>query len=217
MQAQRTTMLRGCLTIKEVMPLAQRIARQCARRRDEQEDLVQVALFAYHRAIASPKDADKVDADVTNPKAFACRVLRCAMLNYYTPTAQFHSEHEDVDDFSLPSRDNQLDLLEQDDFMDALERSCGKTARAVVENLVAPSGACSQAILANVQKKLKRCGEMKGADPRCRPRGVVGSIRISQESVRRAMGLTPREWSVCLASVRTFASQWFGRPTATPS
>lgn len=224
----RSATLSGCLTLEEVLPLAQRIAHRHARRRDEEDDLVQVALFAYHRTITALKDPKRASAGrcaidgrinttIGNPRSFACRVLRCAMLNYYTPAAQFHADHDDIDDYAVPSRESQLDLLEQDDFYDNLERECGKTARAVVENLVAPSGACSRAILANVQAKLKRCGEMKHTDPRRRPRGVIGSVRVSQESVRRAMGLTPSEWALCLQRVRAFALIWFGRTAATPS
>jgi hypothetical protein len=70
------------MTIEEVTPLARSLAEKRAHRPADVDDLVQVALFAYHR------DTERVGVVVMKPYAHARTVLERAMWSYYHNVAR---------------------------------------------------------------------------------------------------------------------------------
>lgn len=105
---------------------------------------------------------------------------------------------------ALPAPDRQLEVLELDEYLAALERRLGPTARRVAENLISPvDPACCASIMAEIRSKQRR-----RAAGDARPRGCARTIRISNRMVRVGLRLSPREWRDQLARVRAFTREW---------
>ncbi len=192
------------LTLNAVIPLAQSLAIKEAHRTEDTDDLVQVGLFAYHRA------THKKGLGVDKPHAFARTVLQRAMRGYYWQQREWQQRGEPnkavgfdqvgmgklTDGSTVMPSDmpmlvvglngsqsgEQAELFEFDDYFNALERKCGATARLMVENLLMPSGDCCGRILEEVrgkqaaQQKLGKRGRVL-----IRPSGTEPVIRVMAE------------------------------------
>lgn len=220
---------KSALPLEAVIPLAEALARREAHRPDDVEDMTQVGLHAYFRATVRKKVV------VLNPRAFACTILRRAMRGYYWQQREWQTRGEPNKDVGLdqvalgkhsfgampmveldgrPFDGEQVELLEFDDYFNALERACGPTARLMVENLLMPSGECCARILEEVREKQtaqQECGAAGKAVRRHQPRGVKKEIRISHRLVRDALGLSPSEWVRHMERIREFTAAWIGR------
>lgn len=215
-----------------MIPLAQALAQKEAHRPDDVDDLIQVGLFAYH------KDSQR-RTTVYKPFAHARTVLQRAMRGYYWQQREWQGRGEPnksvgIDQVGLAHSiehmacrrpmlvvglDGRLDsgeqaeLLEFDDYFNALERTCGCTARLMVENLLMPSGECCGRILAEVRRKQesqKSFANRRRASRRHQPRGVKKEVRISHRLVRDALGLSPTEWVRNMERIREFTRTWVG-------
>lgn len=196
----------GCLSLADVTPLAKSLARRTARVDSDEDDLVQVALFSYHEATTQTYVNA---APMENPHAFARTVLHRAMQRYYArPLAT--DDACDLDDAGAldGTSARQADLLDFDDYFAALERTHGPTARAVAENLLAPSGKCAGHILAAATERAAVRANLSATQRRHGPRGCTRRVRLSADNVRRGLGLSPTVWHKTLAAVRTFTRTW---------
>lgn len=75
------------LTIQQALPLARSLARREAHSPDDVDDLIQVAIFAYHKAAQRTSEVD-------NPYAHARTVLQRAMWGYYSSNAVRFNEQD---------------------------------------------------------------------------------------------------------------------------
>lgn len=218
------------LPLLSVIPDAQRLARRHARCADEADDLVQVALFEYHRTLQRYHRQRKL---VHNPRTFAIVTLERAMWAYPHDVRRAHErDHflrlDDVRSHAdqsnevaqsvrqLPFADlrgarsaggEQEDLFVLREYFRALEQEEGIVARVLAENLVAPRGECARRILQEAaRKRARQKRQPRGSAGRVR--GVQHTIRLSQEVIRRGLGLTPPQWHSTLARVRCFTVQW---------
>lgn len=171
------------LTLEAVMPLARTLAAREAHRPDDIDDLVQVGLFAYHKAEARYR---RLHLRVTRPWAFARTTIVRAVRGYYWQQREWQQRGEPnkavgLEQVALAHRrtidmqgqhgggagspmllvdlhgriddGTQDELFALPDYFMALERACGPLARRMVENLLMPSGDCAARILAEVQAK----------------------------------------------------------------
>lgn len=223
------------LSLNAVIPLAQSLAAKETHRTEDIDDLVQVGLFAYHKATHRKK------LTIDKPHAFARTVLQRAMRGYYWQQREWQTRGEPnkavgldkvntvgqtlSDSDRLPpmlivgldgrqADGEQVELLEFDDYFNALERKCGATARLMVENLLMPSGECCGRILDEVrgkQAEQQKLGKRAKAARRHQPRGVKKEIRISHRIVRDALGISPTEWVRHMNAIKEFTEAWIGR------
>ncbi len=231
MQAKPAAVSAALLSLEQVMPLAQSLALREAHRPDDADDLMQVGLFAYFKAMHQNSPVEK-------PRAFAATVLQRAMRGYYYQQREWQQRGEPnkavgFDQVGMRDRggerlppmlvvgldgradaDEQMELFEFNDYFMALEQACGATARRMVENLVLPSGTCAANILAEARGKAeaqKQYANASRAERRAQPRGVKKGIRISHRLIRDAMGLSAAEWTMNMDRVREFTLEWCGR------
>jgi len=191
------------------MPIARSLARRVARLEADEEALIQVALFSYHKATTKPyTDAAPMD----RPYAFARTVLYRAMRRYYArPTAMDDASSIEEDDVLDLSAARQADLLDFDDYFDALERAHGAVARQVAENLLAPSGACAGNILNSASNRAAKRAALPKREQIHAPRGCTRRVRLSADGVRQGLGLSAVTWNRTLADVREFTRAWLKR------
>lgn len=216
--------------MQEITPLAKALARREAHHPDDEDDLVQIGLFAYHRAQSA--------APIESPFAHARTVLQRAMWGFYSSTgAKFDEQSfvqlpDESDRLTQASRrylhiqrgiavaafagldgqaqdGTQAELLELEDYFAALEQNCGRRARDIAVNLVSPTGECSRRILEEAARKQRIQQRMRGS--RNQPRGVQNEIRLSQRTVRLALGLSASEWSREMNQIKTFTRTWLSR------
>lgn len=238
LQAQ-TSPAQAPLSIQKAAQLAASLARREARHPDDTDDLVQVALFAFHKAATkSPL--------VNDPYAHARTVLQRAMWGYYSSNAsQFDATQfvplpddrfaaqgapsqlryyqiqrgQDVAlfaglDGAAQDRGAQTHLFELEDYFDAVEHTCGPTARTMVVNLVSPDEECSRRIVEAAWQKQEVQRQLKSASQSARrhqPRGVQNEIRLSQRVIRLALGIAPCEWNRNMRLIRDFTLVYFPR------
>lgn len=202
------------LPLVDVMPFARMIATREAHTPDDVDDLVQVALFAYHKALVRQR---KERFSVQNPRAFAATTCCRAIRGYYHAQREWQGRGEPnkalaLDDVVLPSDGQQVEMFELQDYFSALERDCGARARLIVENLIMPFGDCSAKILEEVRRKqqLQQACRRK-RERRHQPRGVKRTIRLSPRVVRDALGITPTEWTRTMRTVRDFTRGWLAK------
>jgi hypothetical protein len=225
------------LPLNEIIPLAQSLARKEAHRPDDVDDLVQIGLFAYHKAELRHR---KLRLPVDKPMSLARTTLQRAIRGYYWQLREWQTRGEPNKDIGLEQvglahdiefmvarqpmlavdinggdyNGGQAELLEFDDYFNALEKKCGRVAREVVENLLMPSGECAGKILLEVWTKQAGQKEFSGKSRRARrsqPRGVKKEIRISHRLVRDAMQIPPTEWVRTMERIREFTRNWIGR------
>lgn len=189
--------------LEDVRPLASVLAARLASgRAHELDDLVQVGLIAYHR------DAARLQWRFTGgrPWALARTILQRAMWKHLSrqrrdPVTQAVAHigadqaASPVDALAAPAPDD----AGLHDYYDAVERTLGPLARTIAENLVAPRGTCADRIWAIEQRKRRRRKHYDPHGPR---------FRLSQELVRQALGIGPREWVRQLAAVRRVTVTW---------
>ena len=241
MKARTSPRRSPVLSLLEVTPLARTLAQKEAHRPEDIDDLQQVALFAYHKAERRCL-AERIP--VEKPWAFARTTLQRAMRGYYYQQREWQQRGEPnkaigIDQVGL-SREReymaernpmlivgldgnldtgeQAELFELDDYFTALERTCGHTARLMVENLLAPTGECCARILDEVRGKVDQQKRFKRRPARTRrhqPRGVKKEIRISQRIVRDALGISPTEWCRNMERIRDFTQRWLGKSVVT--
>lgn len=128
------------------------------------------------------------------------------MLGYYgvaNERASYQTESGDLLTQFAAADGRQTDLLEMNDYLDALERTCGSRARLIAENLMAPMGECAQRILIEIQQK--RMVQQRGYS-HSQPR-----VRISQRAVREALALDKQTWNTELKRVRGFTRDWLSK------
>lgn len=257
-QHNRSRQASNILPLNDVIPLARSLARKEAHTPDDIDDLVQVGLFAYHKAELRHQLRGMM---VEKPMSLARTTLQRAIRGYYWQQREWQgrgepnknrrmddagvgietSEHtffyngsrqveEDLavtmngrgrplpvaglDGQALDRNGDQCELLELDDYFNALERKCGAKARLIVENLLMPSGECCARILDEVRGKRECQEEFKGkrrSARRHQPRGVKKEIRISHRLIRDAMQISPTEWVRSMESIREFTRGWVGR------
>lgn len=187
------------LALETVIPLAQKLAAREARTSSDADDLVQVALFAYHRA-AERYVARRIRLD--RPWAFAKTTMVRAMRLYYQQQGWYDMlASESVDDMHISTAGQHhhdgFDALHE--YFAAVERECGTLARDIAAQLVAPHGDTAGAILKTAAHKRRG---------RSAVRGVKFTLRISQRAIRDAMGIPPKRWQRELASLREFTRTW---------
>lgn len=211
--------------IEEVQPLARSLAQRIAHRPEDIDDLVQVALFAYHR-----DQQRRRKAGVRNAWALVHTILRRAMIGFYYYAypkrgrflhlnSQEYKRYRPVElcDTVTSVGEAQDELFDLDDYYRALESECGSTARTLVENLIAPSNPCIVGfILADSREKLDKRSKSRSrtvAGRRRLPRGggAHHPIRITQTLIGKAMGLAPWELSRELTRIREFTRGWLTR------
>lgn len=192
--------------IESVIPLAHSIARREAHREDDVDDLVQVGLFALHRAL-------KKEPSVQNAPAFAGTIFVRAMRGYYWRTREWQGrgqpdQHVELDVLSMPF-DGPVAPVSPDfflsDYLTALEAVLGIQARLMVENLMDPSGDCARNILAEVHAKQS---VRKGRTGAHLPRGVTKRIRLTPRMVRDALAIAPTAWTARMQEIRDFTKLW---------
>lgn len=232
-RTQQTTVL----PLNDILPLSRTLAVKETHRPDDVDDLVQVGLFAYHKAEQRYR---KLRIPVKNPWAFARTTLQRAMRSYYYQQREWQQRGEPnkaigLDKVALTREDEmiaarhpmlladlhgrqlegeQVEMFELADFFAALQQRCGVTARLMVENLIAPTGDCSACILQEVQDKHRAQKAFQHKARRLRrhqPRGVKHKVRVSPRMVRDALGLSPTHWTREMAGIRNFTREWFGR------
>lgn len=231
------------LSLTDVTPLAQALARKEAHRPDDVDDLVQVGLFAYHKAEMRARALHLV---VEKPAAFAKCAIQRAMRGYYWQQREWQQRGEtdrfltlpvhdkqtvsalvghDLVAFSVPAagldgslrNGTQVDLLELDCYFTALERECGRMARVMVENLLMPSDECAANILDEARQKRaqqERCRRRGVQARRRQPRGVKKAIRITGPVVRKALGLSPQEWHRHMQRIKAFTRKWLSKESS---
>lgn len=224
------------LPLADVTHLAQSMATREAHRPEDADDLCQVGLFAYHRAVERHV---KRHIHVEKPWSLARTTLQRAMRGYYWQQREWQQRGEPNKDVGIDQVSNasdleflahrqpmltadvygnqyaggQAELLEFDDYFNALERTCGKTARLIVENLLMPSGECAGRILLEVWTKQAGQHEFSKKSRKARrsqPRGVKKEIRISHRLVRDALHLSPSAWARNMEAIKSFTRQWIG-------
>ncbi len=228
-------------SLEQVTTLAVALAQREAHRPDDVDDLVQVGLFAYHRA---RQRHVRKGLTVRKPWALVRTTLQRAMWGCYTgkgrqlqsmflalPSGDRAGDRQlealvqnDLDirpvKFDLPTADlrghvgGQSELFEFEDFFTALTRECGPLARKIVENLILPDDVCSVHIMGEVRTKERaqaQCRRKGVADRRKQPRGVKQRIRITPRLIRESLGLTTAQWSREMNRIREFARVWMRR------
>lgn len=154
-----------------------------------------------------------------NPWGYASTVLFNTMRGYYNPTRRAIPSYETYDTFSLdfmveaneegsteigdmielldPSdleeRSIVLDEMFIDEYLIALECSCGRRARWAVANLLDPGESMRNWILLDVEEKETR-----------KERRIVPRHR----NVREALGLSVPSWFALLRDIRDFTEGW---------
>src|SRR5689334_1869604 len=132
----------GLPALNEVMVCAERLARRVAHREADVDDLVQHAMFAYCRTVKH-RSVHRRESQIRNGLTFARRVLYKAMLTYYYYSypkkgkhyhlsTQDYKKYEPIDHVASVGNDaqeNLFDHLSLQDYLTALERECGRTAR----------------------------------------------------------------------------------------
>lgn len=143
-----------------------------------QEDLLQEALFALHRALEKTPRPD-------NPMAFATTVVQRAILR---ARRKWHREPDNyATDLSL-FRGGAIDAsLEEEFFLEALGEHCGAPARRAAELLL------ERDAIPHAPQRV-----------RCRR----SSTRPAYSEVRQTLGLTRREWCQTLTQIRAFTRKW---------
>lgn len=145
--------------------------------------------------------------------ALARVVVRRAMIGYYDTLSEHTAARgSSLDDENAgatlvrfatsDSFQRQSDLLELNDYLDALEQACGRTARLIAQNLIEPFGDCAARLSIEVQHKQAERVRQRRARVR-RPR-----IRFSQRAVREAMALDKRTFTETMEQVRGFTRTW---------
>lgn len=225
------------LPLQQIIPLARTLAAKEAHRPDDVDDLIQVGLFAYHKAEVRHTQCGM---RVERPWSLARTTLQRAIRGYYYQQREWQKRGEPnkdvgLDQVGLSARTEhkpehlpmlivglngsvdtgeQVELLEMDDYFTALERRCGRTARLMVENLLMPSGECCGRILEEVRRKQQAQESFRGrkrAVRRHQPRGVKKEIRISHRLVRDALGISPTEWVRNMERIREFTQGWLAQ------
>lgn len=206
------------IDVASLRPLAEGLARRIARQDADVDDLVQTGLLAWivDQRRLTARSQTRTGRLRTEHAAWALArvVLRRAMLGYYGMLAERKvAQTASLDDqngcatlvrfATSDSHQRQNDLLEMHDYLDALERACGRTARRIAENLIAPRGEC--AVRLTIEIRRKRATQRRGYD-HGHPR-----VRLSQRAVRDAMEMDKREWDRYLAQVRGFTREWLGK------
>lgn len=151
-------------SLEDVTPLARGLACKLAHREADIDDLIQTALFAYHR------DVPRHQHRVRDPWALAKTILERAMIAYYYYSypskgrfyllnSQEYKRYEPIDDHPVScnaTEDNLFDQLDLEDYFVKLEQQCGKTARVLAENLITPKDPCITAyIFSKSQEKVE--------------------------------------------------------------
>lgn len=216
------------LPLDDVIPLARTLARKEAHTPDDIDDLVQVGLFAYHKAEHRYRECGFL---VQQPWALVRTTLQRAMRGYYWQQREWQQRGElnkavglelaeCGGSFGVAGLDGQradtgqqVELLELEDYFTALERACGTAARRIVENLLSPSGECSAFILDEVRRKRVAQSRFRQhhLNMRHQPRGVKKAIRISHRLVRDALRITPAEWVRHMNQIREFTRSWIAQ------
>ncbi len=117
-------------------------------------------------------------------------------------------------DLSPDASSAQEGLFDLDDYYVALEQACGKRARVLAENLVAPSNPCIAGfIIAESKKKLEIRKQASNRSPSARrklPRGggAHHPIRITPTLIGNAMGLGAWEVYPEMRRIREFTKAW---------
>jgi len=205
------------LDVLQIKPLAEKLAWRIARQPADVDDLVQTGLFAYI------SDYERLTRRSQTPSgrlpshskawSLARGILRRAMIGYYdTATERTALAAAALDEpgvgarlewFATQNVGQQTDLLEMNDYLGALERTCGHQARVIVENLIAPMGDCAMRLFVEIRRK--RRVQQRGyshAQPR---------VRISQRAIREAMALDKQTWAAELRRVRGFTRAWLAK------
>lgn len=206
--SQTPAPLQPHLALTDVIPLAKSLARGVARNPSDVDDLVQVALFAFHTAT---RRVEERGIEIQKPYAHARAVMQRAMWGFYS------SPEPDMEELSSAESRGicgsvQADIFEGlEEYFEALERECGAVARLMVENLLSPTGECCQRLLHSVgQKRLiqDQCNAIGWPARAHLPRGARRRVRISNPDVRKGLGLSSSEWSRHMARIREFTKEW---------
>lgn len=222
-------------SLDEITPLARSLARRIAHRADDIDDLIQVAMFAYHTETAADRRRR-----VRNKWSLAKTILHRAMLSYYYTfrtdgslrVQQQRAEwrfSEPIDLFNFRCRldgqaeDAPLDVLhELADYFVALEAACGPTARIMIQNLLEPNDPCIAGyILAESRDKQMSRGTpeakaiAKKGNFRKLPRGGGTSskfpIPVTARRIQQAMGMSPYQWQQQMGPIQAFTREWLTR------
>lgn len=181
------------LSLAEIVPLAKSLAYRIARTPSDVDDLVQVALFAYHRNGLRDRSA------VRAPWADARTVLVREMWRYYRKDRGTTVPY-------MPERDSraadQSDFFALEDFFRALECEYGRCERLVAENLMVPSPEVAAQLLREARQR-----QQKG---RRRWRDNAHHLTIA-----KALSISPRRWRRAMQHVRAFARVWFSESAGT--
>lgn len=214
------------LSCEAVLPLARDLAHRRAHIPDDVDDLIQTAMFWYHRATQRPIGKKHV----SNPWALARTILDGAMRYYYNPGRKGNhgkwnkywmlvygvSLSETPEDTStgpvrtpaalttgldgrLADLGTQADLLELNDYFRALERRCGVIARVVAQHLVSPTGP----VAARAVERARAAG------PQSNRKALV-----TPQDIRTALGLPWSRWNREMTAIRTFTREWLAQESA---
>ena len=200
------------LDVVQLRPLAEGLARRYARQRADVDDLVQVGLLAYivdHRRLKR-RAQTRSGRLPSEAKAWALArgILRRAMLGYYGTIAErrarsSESLQADLLDQHYGIDERQTELLEMHEYLDALERSCGRQARTIVENLIAPTGECAVKLMKIIQRKRRL--QYAHSNPRVHMHSAV------RTAVQRALDLDDRTFAEHMAQVQGFTRGWLSK------
>lgn len=168
--------------LKSVERLAHHLARRATPYASEYDDLAQEARLAAHRFLQKHPQASQQLLGCVMWRQVV-RYKNRVLLRHRCPRGQHLLPDTVLVDVPTKADDNLL----LEDFLSLLERECGHTARAIVENLLAPEDAC--------------CCELILRD-------VARGRRITNQHIRQGLGIPPREWRETMIAIRGVASVW---------
>jgi len=193
----------------QMQPLARNLARRYALSPDEEDDLVQEAMWSLYCEL---KRTDL--SRMRKPHAFARAVMRHAVLSAVRRNYRCAEREVVVSDLSpravtgalADRRDNEvvaLNAVTLENYLVALEGCCGVLARKIVTNLLAPTSPEVCTFIIREAERKRRRSIRTGAHLR-----GIKRLRISRCQVRMALGLRGQQWSKQLRAIRAFTAQW---------
>ena len=192
-------------TQEQLNTIAHSLARRLAYTPADIDDLVQEALWGLHQAYHYQHRKPRKDF------AFARTVMHRAIITYYNKR-RLQPPLEPLlpgTPIPLPPRCTEGDRIDNEivlhQYFDALECGCGRTARLIAENLIAPSDPviCEYIIKEVAQKQ--RLAKNKRHRTQVR---AFKHIRLSQRQIREALGFTRSQFTTTLQEVRKFTRGW---------
>ncbi len=180
-------------TMQQTQVLARALAKRMAHQPADVDDLIQEALWVWHRR-AQRKPFP------TKPFALARTVMQRAMQTYYggrwCRSGARHQEDlpfECAPQVSVVQEPGQgwEEKITLDAYFAALEKECGTVARLVAENLIMP-------------RDLFYC---RALDDVVFTRGKR-KLRPSQQALRQVLHIPRTDWNALLKRIRAFTALW---------